>query len=266
MLKVITQTNHTIRNPLGVLINAELNIRFNHPIAGLFWLFLEPIVFLLCLSACLMVLNVRPPLGESTILFYATGFLPLHVWLSLVHVVGRSRILFENRPKFRPIQIEWFLISRSALNGPLSMFAILIQFMLIVMCVTDANASMLFDITIWLCVLTLSGIGFGVFHCAMMQRIVFWEVMWSIAARLMVVISGVFFLIDGLPERLAQVLSWNPLVHIIQGFRQAVFPYYQPQSSMIYVLLFSLSALAFGSAVLAATDREECRHKAKTRV
>ena len=93
---------------------------------------------------------------------------------------------------------------------------------------------------------TAMGFGVGVVNCYLTSMFHIWKFIWSVANRPLFIISGVFFLIDPLPEHIRSMLLWNPLVHPIMMLRRGIYESYDA----VYVSEFYVYSCALVLSVL----------------
>jgi capsular polysaccharide transport system permease protein len=99
--------------------------------------------------------------------------------------------------------------------------------------------------------LLMLSFGIGVLNCFLISMFPVWQQIWSILTRPLFIISGIFFLIDNLPESYRDILLYNPLAHIIMQMRAGFYPTYDaPLVSATFVYLTALICTTFGLLVL----------------
>ena len=70
------------------------------------------------------------------------------------------------------------------------------------------------------------GLGIGAMNSVLFLASPTYQSIWNIATRPQMLVSGVFFLINGLPEYIFKYLKWNPLAQVIAEMRHAFYPNY----------------------------------------
>jgi capsular polysaccharide transport system permease protein len=101
------------------------------------------------------------------------------------------------------------------------------------------------------------GLGVGTINIVMFARFPLYEQIFGIINRPLFMISGVFFLPQLLPNPFHDVILYNPLVHIIMWFRNAVYPEYRADGlDTGYVIEFALVCFVAGLALLTMSMRE----------
>ena len=84
-----------------------------------------------------------------------------------------------------------------------------------------------------------------------------WQHVWSVINRPLVLISGVIYLHDRVPQPYQDYLWWNPLVHVVGQMRRAFYPQYVGEYvTLIYPFAVGLVLIALGLALLNRFSRD----------
>jgi capsular polysaccharide transport system permease protein len=67
------------------------------------------------------------------------------------------------------------------------------------------------------------GFGVGTMNCYLMSLSTVWQQAWSILTRPLVIVSGVIFHYESIPEPFRSYLWYNPLVHVTAEMRSAFY-------------------------------------------
>jgi capsular polysaccharide transport system permease protein len=73
--------------------------------------------------------------------------------------------------------------------------------------------------------------------------------------RILIFVSGIFYLSDDLPVHLRSIAEYSPIFHIVQYSREGYFDNIRVHSDLIFVFLFALPFLFFGLLVERAASR-----------
>ncbi len=236
---------------IGALILREMSTRYGSTPGGYVWAILEPLAAIIFLSIGFSLVMRTPSLGTSFLLFYATGYLPFHIYQSLALTTGAA-IRFS-KPLLKYPAVTWLdaVLARFLLN---SLTGILVTILLLAMILAVIDGRTVLDLppaVEAIAMAMLLGLGMGVMNCAISGLYPLWEVIWSILTRPLFLASGIFYLYDNMPP-LAQTLLWyNPLVHIVGWMRTGFYPTYTASyAEPLYVLGISLGLLAMGLLLL----------------
>ncbi|MGH1413612.1 MAG: ABC transporter permease [Pelagimonas sp.] len=245
----------TSKSVMALMIR-EMATRYGRSPGGYVWALLEPMGAIMIMSIGFSVMLRSPPIGNSFTLFYATGFLPFALYQSISNAVARS-IQFSRALLMYPA-VTWVdaVLARFLLNA---LTGVLVTLCICgaLLAVTDTRVALeggpilrSFGLAM------LLGIGVGVFNCALNGLFPIWMQVWSIFTRPLVLLSGVIFMVEDLPETVRDMLWYNPLVHITASMRDGFYPTYNPDYiSATYCALFSLVCLFFGVVLMARYHR-----------
>ena len=242
---------------IAALMIREMSSRYGRSPGGYVWALLEPIGGILVLSVGFSLLLRSPPIGNSFILFFATGLLPFQLYQTLSNMVARS-IRFSRALLMYPA-VTWAdaVLARFLLNM-LTGFLVMVLVFALLLTVLDTHVAL--DATMILrgaALAVLVGGGIGVLNCAIMGLLPIWEQIWAIATRPLFIISGVLFLYDDMPRFAQDILWWNPLIHVTGMMRAGFYPNYNgAYLSAVYPAAVGLATLFFGVLLMSRYHRE----------
>jgi capsular polysaccharide transport system permease protein len=248
---------HAAIRVIVALILREMSTRYGRTPGGYVWGILEPLAAILFLSIGFSLVMRTPSLGTSFLLFYATGYLPFHLYQSVSGMVAAS-IRFS-KPLLKYPAVTWLdaVLARFLLN---SLTGILVTAILIsgILAVIDSQTLLnLPPIIEAMALALLLGFGVGVINCALSGLFPIWEVIWGILTRPLFLASAIFFLYDNMPPLAQDILWYNPLVHIIGLMRTGFYPTYTASYAQpVYVIGVSLGLLVMGLLLLGRHHRE----------
>ncbi len=232
----------------------EMATAFGRAPIGYLWAVLEPVLGIALLSAIFALAFAAPPLGASFPLFYASGLLPLLLFLDVTQKTGQavrfSRILM----RYPRVALLDAVAARFLLAAMTQLLVSAIVFAALIGVSRGGVIDHLGFIRVYFLMALLSA-GIGALNCWLGQVFPLWTRAWAVLSRPLFVLSGVFFLIDDVADPFRGWLLWNPITHVISMLRTAIYPYYAGDlASAGYVVLVGATALAvglFGLTVLA---------------
>jgi len=252
----VTRRFATMRSIMALILR-EMTTRYGKNPGGYVWALLEPLGSIVILSFAFAMLMRSPSLGNSFVLFYATGFMPFSLYNTLANSVARA-ISFSSSLLFYP-SVTWVdaILARFLLN---SLTGSLISYILLsgILAVIDTRIVLDFPPMVEAMGLTmLLGLGVGTLNCALGGLFPTWDLIWSIATRPLFIVSGIIFIMEDLPRTVQNILWYNPLIHITGLMRSGFFPMYTPQYvSQTYVLAIALGTLVMGLILLGRYHRD----------
>jgi capsular polysaccharide transport system permease protein len=246
-----SQKRFTAGRVIVALILREMATRYGRSPGGYVWAFLEPLGGIIILSYAFSLLLRTPSLGTSFILFFATAYLPLQVYLTVAmtaqHALPYSKVLLRY-----PV-VSWIdaFLARFLLNGLTS--SLVTYILLAAILAFTETRSVLDFVPLFQAVglALLVGIGIGSFNSVVGGFFPLYDRVWQIVSRPIFLASGLFYIYEELPKFAQDILWFNPLIHITGLMRTGVFTTYHPEYiSRTYVLLFGLFFLFFGCLLL----------------
>ena len=228
----------------------EMSTRYGNKPGGYIWSFLEPAAYIAIMSVLFRAVAHTPPIGNSYILFFATGYLGFHLYREtegyVVKAVDANRSLLSY-PIVSPIDP---VIARFILQA---VTWVVVSSIIISVChidvrqVTHINfvpilSAMLFAWTL--------ALGVGMLNSVLFFKFPLYEKLFTVVTRPLLLISGVFYLPDSLPSPYKEYLLYNPVSHIVMLFRKGFYPQYRADGLDIgYLMEWSIALIAIGTLV-----------------
>lgn len=242
---------------VGALILREMSTRYGSSPGGYVWALLEPIGAILVLALGFSLIVNAPALGNSFILFYATGFLPFNLYQQVSLTVARA-ITFSRPLLFYPT-VTWFdsVVARFVLS---TLTGVMVSFLVAAILVFATQAHPVIEvwpILLGMMLAAVLGLGVGLLNCALMGLFPVWDVVWSIITRPLFIASGILFILEDLPHAIQKILWFNPLIHVIGILRSGFYPLYEASyASVTFVLLCAMIPGALGILLLDRYHRD----------
>jgi capsular polysaccharide transport system permease protein len=232
---------------IAALMLREMSTTYGRSPGGYVWAVAEPALGLALLVVIFSTGFRTPPLGSNFAIFYASGLLPFFTFLTVTNKVGQAinysrQLLAYPRVTFMDALLARFIL------------ACLTQF-LVVCIILSAILTTMETRTVIVLPAILSafamaaalGLGIGTLNAVLMAYYPIWQSIWSVFTRPLVLVSGVIFLHDRIPEPYREWLSWNPLVHMVGRARTGFYYSYQGEYvDATYVYMVALVCGAVG--------------------
>lgn len=242
---------------VGALILREMTTRYGRTPGGYVWAVMEPLGAILFLSLGFSLVMRSPSLGNSFLLFYATGYLPFNLYLQVAN--KGERALQFSRPLLKYPAVTWLdaILARCILN---SLTAVLTAVILLagILAVIDSRTILLLPVALHSATMAIAlGLGIGTLNCALSGLFPVWSILWAVLNRPLFLASGILLLYDELPPIAQSVLWYNPLMHVTGWMRAAFFPTYPAAyTSTVYVLAVSLICFTLGLILMGRYHRD----------
>ncbi|WP_397541565.1 ABC transporter permease [Roseovarius salis] len=246
----------TARN-VTALVLREMSTRYGRTPGGYMWSVLEPLFAILVLSVGFSLLLRSPSLGTSFLLFYATGYLILNLYMTLANPIMRSIQFSSSLLRFPAVSWIDAVMARFLLNSMTGIITMVLLFTVILSLVETRTVLSLTPIVEATLLAMLLGLGVGVLTLTPAGLYPLFNVVWSVLTRPLMIMSGIIYTYEDLPTFAQNILWYNPLIHLTGLMRTGFYPTYSPTYiSFPYVIFFSIIALAFGLVLSSRYHRE----------
>lgn len=238
------------------LMLREMATTYGRSPGGYAWTIIEPIAGTALMTVIFMAFTRNPPLGSNFMLFYASGFMPFTTYTALSTRVGSA--IRYSRPLLSYPSVTF-------IDTILSRFILCLLTNLLITTLMMVGLHIAFSIDASpdfarlanaVAMLSVLGMGVGLVNAYLSGIFPVWDQFWSILNRPLFLISGLFFLLDSMPEQIRSLLLWNPLAHIISEFRAGIYPIYEGgYVDSLYVYSIGLSLTFLGLLMLYKENR-----------
>ncbi|WP_444895092.1 ABC transporter permease [Microbulbifer sp. EKSA008] len=248
------------RDVIYALLVREMKTRFGKWRLGYAWMLLEPSLHIIVLVAVFSFLRDEFYPGVPTPLFMLAGIAP---FLFFNHCVQKGLAAVKsNRGLFNYRQLRPF---DAVLSRVLLEFVIYLATLVTLMAVfawggvsTPFNNFVLFTAINLLFFFFCLGLSLAL--CVLGERFPEAAKVIPMLIRPLYFMSGVFFSLEQVPKEYHVYLVWNPLLHVIELNREALFSNFSGYSgSLMYLGVTSVSVLFFGLLCYRANWRDLMR-------
>ena len=236
---------------VSALVRREMSTRYGRAAGGYLWSVAEPAGMILLLSVAFAALMRRPDLGESFIVFFATGFLSFNFFRVTAQKLSgavRANSKLVAYPGVTPYDaVAARLVLQTLTNC-------VVAALILGVAVSWTGERVRLDVG-WiaaaLSAATLMGFGVGTLNAVLFHLAPIWQRVYGIVSRPLFIVSGILYTPEILPTAVRDVLAWNPLVHVVAAFRMGVYPAYESElSNLGFPALVGLLTLAPGLMLL----------------
>jgi capsular polysaccharide transport system permease protein len=208
---------------IWALMLREMLTRYGRHNIGFFWLFVEPMMFTLGVTALWYFAGLTHGSNLPITAFALTGYSSILLWRNMPSRLVGS--IPANVPLLyhRNVRVMDIFVSRLALEaaGATMSFAILALFFIGIEWM-DPPEDVLLLVGAWL-LTAWFGASLALFLGAMSERSELVEKLWHPAAYLIFPMSGAAFLVNSMPVAFQKVIYWFPMVHCTEMIRDAYF-------------------------------------------
>lgn len=235
------------RRVLRALMTREIVTRYGRTPGGYAWAILDPVAMIAVLTVIFDTVARSPALGDSFMLFFATGYLGFLFYRSISNYA--SKALTVNRPLFNFPRVTPFdaIVVRIYLQY-MTDIAVAIVVLGGIFILNNSIPELRIEyILIGMAMGVILGAGAAMVNSILFILYPMWERIFAVINRPLFLISGIFYTPESLPSFAADILWWNPLLHVVSIFRQGFYPDYSaPLSSPIYLWFWCIATLTYG--------------------
>ena len=239
------------------LILREIGTSYGRSPGGYIWALAEPVLGIALLTAIFSIGFRMPPLGNNFPIFYATGLLPFLMFVDLSNKVAQAINYSKQLLAYPRVTFVDAILGRFILNF---LTQLLVGFIVLsgIIFLFDTRAAInASDIVSALTMIAALSLGVGVFNCFMMSMFQVWQRVYGICTRPLLLLSGVIFLYETIPEPYRSYLWLNPLIHVVGRVRSGFYHNYDaPYVSSAYVYAVGAILGLFGLVLLRRYHRD----------
>lgn len=213
----------TVRTVLALMLREMSSTK------GIVWQVLEPVGGIMMLAILFSAGFRQPSLGTNFAIYFATGMMPFAMYMSvegkLANGIKQSRSLLG----YPRVTIIDALLAKFVLNVIIQVLTSMIVLTAICLIWDTGTILDLPPILLSYSMAMALAMGIGLLDCYLTARFKVWSSIWGIVTRPLVIISGVIFLHDEIPEPYRTWLEWNPLVHVTGASRKGFYFGYEAE-------------------------------------
>lgn len=240
---------------IGALVLREAAGRFGRRVGGYFWAFAEPIGGILLLSIAFSYLLRSPPVGDSFLLFYASGVVPLLFFSALSSSLSQGVAANKGLLAYPIVSVLDVIVARSLLEfiTYVTVFGVIVA---VIVTVDKVNLHLdVLVIFLGLSFAYLFGVAIGMANCILFLFIPVWRSIWRIITRPLLIISGVIFTYHDMPPEVRDWLWYNPLLQIVGLVRAGLYESYDASYvSVPYIFTVSLVLIAISALYISLNE------------
>jgi capsular polysaccharide transport system permease protein len=226
----------------------ELNARFGHFTLGYFWALLEPLFFVLVLSALRGRFTGTPMAGLPPVVFFASGVLPFTLFrntvTSALSAVEANQGLFN----YQRVKSADVFLARFLLEALIVLAVSLLIFPGLRLLGQEFTYNSFLQTMAVLALLMMFTAGVGLIFTVLGPLWTEAKKVIPMVLRPLFFISGIFFPISSLPPAVRPYFLWNPLLHALELLRGAAFAGYASQEAS-WNYLFWCSTVMLGAGL-----------------
>ncbi len=240
------------RRVVFALILRETRTRYGKTRIGYLWAFFEPLAHMLIFAAIFSFIGRNSPLGGSVALLVLTGLFPYNLFsnlaIQLMNAVEANKVLLSY-PHVTPFDV---MLSRTLLEVATQVLVfIFVLLILAVQGLWDMQINNFISVIGVILTSTALGAGFGLINAVLAFKFPSYANIFGMLMRPMYFLSGIFFVVGYMSTEIQNIMYYNPVAHMIEWFRSAIYIGYQSDFlDKQYLLNFTLAVVFLGLLLL----------------
>lgn len=211
------------RRVIGALLMREVLTRYGRHNLGFLWLFIEPMLFTLGVTALWTALKAVHGSSIPITAFALTGYSSVLLWRNMPNrcvgaVLPNLALMYHRNVRIIDIFLSRLLLE--AAGATMSFVILSIIFIWLGWIIIPEN--MLLVIAGWI-MLAWFGTALAVLLAAFSEEYEIVEKLWHPASYLLFPLSGAAFLVDALPANAQTLVLYLPMVHATECIREGFF-------------------------------------------
>lgn len=201
----------------------EMASSYGRSPGGYLWAILEPAAGIFLLALLFSLAFRAPPLGKDFAIFYATGVVPFFAFNEVSNKTAAALQYSKQLLAYPRVTFMDAILGRFILNFLTQM---LTGYVVLTGTVLLFETRTLIDfpgIALAYAMLAALCFGVGTLNCFLFLRFAIWQRAWAIVTRPLMIVSGIIFVFDSIPEPYRGYLWYNPLIHIIGQMRKSFY-------------------------------------------
>ena len=241
---------------VNALLSREILTRYGRHNIGFMWLFVEPMLFTLGITALWTMTKSAHGSNLPIVAFAVTGYSTVLLWRNAASrcskaIQPNTSLLFH-----RNVRVIDLFASRLILElagATISMIVLSVFFMAIGWMAPPAD--LLTMMVAWF-LLCWFACGLGLIIGALSERSELFSRIWQTVTYLLFPLSGAVFMVDWLPKAAQELVLWLPMVHGTEMLRHGYFGAgVRTHEDPAYLILANLVLLLIGLAMAREASR-----------
>jgi capsular polysaccharide transport system permease protein len=241
---------------IGALLLREIITRFGRHNIGFLWLFVEPMMFTLGVTALWTALKANHGSDLPITAFAVTGYSSVLLWRNIVSrcigLITPNHCLLYHR-QVRVIDVFAARILLEIAGASISFMVLSILFITLGM--MDMPDDVMKVIVGWM-LLVWFGASLGMVLGGLSERSELVEKIWHPMSYFLFPLSGAAFMVEWMPHTFQQVVLWLPMVHGVEILREGYFgAHVTAHYDVGYMAFFSICLSFLGLSLVRETAR-----------
>lgn len=231
---------------LSALMLRDMRSRFGGNYWGYLMQVLWPCAHLAIIVGAMAFRGMKPPMGDSAMLFIATGAVPALAFQYVSREVMKGYLVHKPLTYFPQVKKFDTIVARCLVEIVGSFMGLLLVCVVLLCAGVDPTPQDMFTaFTGYLAAIGL-GIGIGMINVGICSVFPGWVLGYIIITILLYMTSGVYFLACFMPEELYSIMRWNPITQLIEWVRLGYDSALPVQIDYLYIFSWIFGSLTLG--------------------
>jgi capsular polysaccharide transport system permease protein len=221
-----------------------MSTRFGRKPGGYVWAIAEPAAHIAVMTFIFSVFSRSPAVGTSFPLFFATGFLSFQYYRgaeSYIRSAVKANYALLSYPRVAPIDP---VIARALLQFLTTTLVGAIVIGVIIAYMRTPPEIDWMKVIESILLATFFGLSMGMINCVLFSLSSLYEQVFNMLNRPLYYMSGVFYLVDAIPQPYRSIVLLNPMSHVIMLARKGFYSGYRaPELDVLYAGCFAAVTL-----------------------
>ncbi|GAA6135050.1 ABC transporter permease [Oceaniserpentilla sp. 4NH20-0058] len=236
-----------MRDTVHALIMREINTRFGSSKLGYFWALAEPAAQAAVLAILFSIIGRSSLSGVPVVVFMMVGLVPFKFFTKLITQLADSVDANKALLSYRQVGPLDPFCARLIIEVVTFILVFLILMVILAWFGYDVMPQDLLGLLYASLLLVYLSVGLGLVLCTITSIWEDFEKVLQMMMRPLIFVSGVFFAATMIPAQYWYVVTWNPVFHLIEMMREAMFvTYTSPVADPTYVIIVSFVINALG--------------------
>ena len=211
------------RRVLGALLMREILTRYGRHNIGFLWLFAEPMIFTLAVTALWSIAKLDQVSALPIVAFAITGYSSVLLWRNMpgrcISAIGPNLPLLYHR-NVKLIDVFLARLALEFAGTTMSFVALILLFWSVEWLFPPEN---ILKVALAWIMLGWFGVGLAILLGALSWSSEVVDKLWHPAAYILFPLSGAAFLVDSLPPAAQDAILYLPMVHGVEYLREGFF-------------------------------------------
>ncbi|KQO64022.1 ABC transporter [Methylobacterium sp. Leaf469] len=231
---------------IHALMLRDMRTRFGASYWGYVVVILWPVAHIFLIVGLMAFRGMPSPLGDSVILFIATGAVPALVFQYTSREAMKAIVSSKPLTYYPQVKLFDLIVARFIVEAVKGFTGLILIFFILVCFGVDPIPDEPIMAVGGYCAALLLGLGIGAINVGILSFFPGWQIGYILVTITFYLTSGVYFLPQFMPPQIYEIMKWNPMVQIIEWVRLGYYTQLGVNVDYLYVLGMGFGTLTLG--------------------